>query len=126
MKPHFTDLTKEQQATYGNGCGLYANFLNVPDFVFTASCRHHDFNYARGVGADKWWQNLYRWPFYYLKTQWDFFTHMCSDAKKPWHYVVAVIYFVTVTLVSFPWFDGGRWKTIDELLAEDSRSKRSV
>jgi len=48
MKPHFSDLTPEQRDTFGDGCSW------VPDFMFTADCRHHDFNYGRGGGlADK-------------------------------------------------------------------------
>lgn len=123
MKTTFTDLTVEEQSTFGNGCGLYARFLNVPDFTFTASCRHHDFNYLRGVGATHWWQNIYRYPFFYFKAQWDFFYHMCNDAQKPWHYVMAVLYFVGVTLLSFPFFDGGKWKTKEEIMELDRKNK---
>lgn len=38
MKPTFSDLTIEQQQNFGDGCSW------VPDFIFTADCRHHDFN----------------------------------------------------------------------------------
>lgn len=45
---HFADLTPEQRARICNGCGPKGNFVPVPDFLFTASCDHHDFRYWRG------------------------------------------------------------------------------
>jgi hypothetical protein len=42
MKAYFSDLTKEQQATFGNGCSY------VPDLIFCDICREHDFDYTRG------------------------------------------------------------------------------
>lgn len=125
MRSNFTDLTKEQQETFGNGCGLYARFLNVPDFVFTASCRHHDFNFVRGVGANNWYENVYKWPFYYVKANWDFFTHMIHDSTKWWHYVVSVAYFLGVILFSWPFFDGGPWKSTENILEIDRLEKET-
>ncbi len=123
MKPTYSDLSPEQKATFGNGCGLYARFLNVPDFIFTASCNQHDFNYRRGVGANHWYENLWKFPYYYIKANWDFYTHMLADASKWWHYVVATIYFIVVTFVSFPFFDGGRFKSIEEIMHLDKKEK---
>lgn len=123
MQPTWSDLTLQEQSQFGNGCGLYAHFLQVPDFIFTASCRHHDFNFVRGVGADYWYQNLYRWPFYWCKANWDFFTHMWHDSSKWWHYVVSVIYFIGVMLFSWPFFDGGPWKTKEQILTIDALDK---
>jgi hypothetical protein len=114
MKPHFTDLTPEQQASYGNGCGLDLRLLRVPQFIFSASCRHHDFNYERGgTPLDK------------VKADWDFYTHMIADSHKWWHYVVATTYFVGVLLVPISWFvfTYGRWRTIEEILERDSKKR---
>lgn len=122
-RPSFFDLSDTEQINYGNGCGLYERFLNVPDFAFEASCRHHDFNYSRGVGADKWWQNLYRWPFFYCKANWDFVYYMFKDATAWWHYLVAIVYFMGVMIGSWPWFSGGPWKSVSDLLEEDSQRK---
>lgn len=115
MKQHFQNLTPEQQSVYGNGCGVRG--FNVPDFVFTASCRHHDFNFERGSGT--WWKA----PYYYTKANWDFFALMWSDCYLWYHYIIAVIYFVVVMLVSWPWFTVGRWRTMEEILARDKAEK---
>ncbi|MGI1661381.1 hypothetical protein ACRDNQ_03985 [Palleronia sp. KMU-117] len=117
MKPTWSDLTSEQQREYGNGCGLSARFLNVPDFIFTASCQQHDFNYERGGGLlDK------------IKADWDFFTHMLADSHRWWHYVVSVLYFFGVLLNPIAWlsFTYGRWRTIEEILERDQANKRSA
>jgi hypothetical protein len=122
----FKDLTPQEQAEYGNGCGLSERCLNVPDFIFTASCRHHDFNFERGCGANHWYENLWKAPYYYTKANWDFYYHMLCDSYKWWHYVVATVYFVAVMLFSWPFFDIGRWKTKEEILAADRKSKERI
>lgn len=119
MKPTFSDLTAEQQATYGNGCGLSARFLNVPDFIFTASCRHHDFNYERGGHIG-----------YKIKADWDFFARMLDDALwydeyKCGYVFISCIYFIGVVLnpISYFAFSYGRWRSIEEILKRDEESK---
>ncbi len=111
MKPTFTDLTPEQQATYGDGCSF------VPDFHFTASCRHHDFNYERGGSV------LYK-----FKADWDMCRLMWADSYKWWHYVVTVTYWLGLTLLPIPYFvfTYGKWRTIEEILERDKRRKRVV
>lgn len=44
----FRDLTSEERAQVCDGCGAKANGKLIPDWCFTASCDHHDFNYWRG------------------------------------------------------------------------------
>jgi hypothetical protein len=108
MKPHFSDLTKEQQATFGNGCTL------VPDFIFTADCRHHDFNYSRGG-----------WLRHKLQADWDMCCLMWGDSFLWWHYAITVIYWLGLTLLPFPYFffTWGRWRTVKEIIERDMMSK---
>jgi len=47
-KIRYNELTKEQKEVICNGCGGKGGKLNPPDFMFTASCNHHDFNYWLG------------------------------------------------------------------------------
>lgn len=104
MKPTFSDLTPEQQATFGNGCTF------VPDFIFTANCRHHDFNFGRGGSIlDK------------FQADWDMCRLMWSDSSKWWHYVITIIYYLGLTLLPFSYFffTYGRWRTIEEILEAD-------
>jgi hypothetical protein len=115
MKPSFKDLTPEQQATYGNGCGL--RLLPVPSFNFHASCQHHDFNFERGSGT--WWKA----PYYYTKANVDFLKHMWQDCTRWYHYPIAILYFVTVQLLSWPFFTVGKWRTVEEILERDRKQK---
>jgi len=108
MKPTFSDLTPEQQATFGNGCTW------VPDFIFTASCRHHDFNYSRGgYLKDK------------LKADFDFAYRMYMDSSRSWHYVISVVYFAGVTLnpISYAMFTWGRYRSLTEIIERDKQKK---
>ena len=118
MKPTFTDLTLEQRLSFGNGCGLEARFLRVPQFIFNASCKQHDFNYTRGGGLkDK------------AKADWDFFTAMLGDAtmsSKPIFYsIMSIVYLIGVSLnpVAFVAFQWGSYKTLDEILEYDRLKK---
>lgn len=120
-KVSFKDLTPDEQAEYGNGCGLEAKLLNVPDFIFTASCQQHDFNYERGG-----------WFWDKVKADFDFFYYMWLDAsvsKRPILYrIVSVIYFIGVFCNPISWFafTYGRWRTKEEILLRDkiAKSKR--
>lgn len=57
-----------------NGCGGKGSWVPVPDFMFSASCDHHDFNYwLGGSEADR------------VKADWQFFEAMVQDAgREPW------------------------------------------
>jgi hypothetical protein len=48
----YCDLTDEQKAIICNGCGPKGGWVPVPDFLFHASCDHHDFNYWLGCTED--------------------------------------------------------------------------
>lgn len=108
MKVSWHDLTPSEQATFGNGCSF------VPDFIFTANCRQHDFNYTRGgYLRDK------------IKADWDMCTHMWSDSRFLWHYAVTIIYWLGLTFLPFPYFAFryGRYLTVYEILLLDKAEK---
>lgn len=44
----YSQLTQEQKSKICNGCGIKGGFIKVPNFLFKASCNHHDFRYWRG------------------------------------------------------------------------------
>ena len=48
MTLKYADLTPTEKRFVCNGCGAKGRGAWVPDFMFTASCDHHDFNYWRG------------------------------------------------------------------------------
>ena len=111
-KPTFTDLTPEQQSSFGNGCTC------VPDLIFTESCRHHDFNYARGGSIrDK------------IKADWDFLMYSIGLSSKWYEYLVALVYWAGVSFVppfcfvAFYSFEWGKYRTLEEILLIDKKSK---
>ena len=113
MKPHFSELTLEEQATFGNGCTF------VPDFHYTASCRHHDYQYLRGGGLyDK------------VRADWIMCRLMLNDSYKLWHYIVTVIYWLGLTFLPFSYvffwwtkFWKGNYRTNEEILELDYLDK---
>lgn len=84
-----------------NGCGGKGSYINPPDWLFTASCYHHDFNYWLGGDerdrkkADKqfydamrkdvkrasWWKR----PWYRLMA-WSYYRAVRLFAKSHFHY----------------------------------------
>ncbi len=112
MKPTFLDLTPEERAEFGNGCTL------VPDFIFTASCRQHDFNYSRGG-----------YIFAKIRDDWNLCYRMMNDAiasSRPILYsIVSVVYFIGLTMLPLPYFKftWGRYRTIEEILIKDKIKK---
>ena len=98
---HWSDLTKEEQATYGNGCGTRGIFSYVPELLFEADCRQHDFYYARGGDI-----------FNKMEADVMFYAHMIKSvntAKKKWYrkilmVMVATVYFLAVSVFGvFAW-----------------------
>jgi len=45
----YKDLTPEQKKFICNGCGGKGGWIKPPNFLFRASCNHHDFLYYRGM-----------------------------------------------------------------------------
>ena len=67
----FADLTESQKAFICNGCGPKGGWVPVPDFLFHASCDHHDFNYWLGcTEQDR------------RKADHEFLTEMLKDAGE--------------------------------------------
>lgn len=110
-KVRWSQLTKLEQANFGDGCTF------VPDFCFGNSCRQHDFNYSRGGSLkDK------------IKADFNMAAHMLAYSSVWWHYAVIVTYWVGLTLLPFPYayFEYGPYKTKEEILADDYARKYNV
>ena len=109
MKHSFTELKENEQLVFGDGCSF------VPDFIFTASCRHHDFNYSRGGGLlDK------------LKADYDMCRLMWSDSNWPHHYLITILYYLGLTFLPFPYlhFTWGGYRSIEDILTIDKINKK--
>lgn len=109
MKQTFTTLTQEQQKNFGDGCS------SVPDFMFTADCRHHDFNYSRGgTIKDK------------FKADIDLFRFMLKDSILPWQYGVSLVYFLGLVLLPFSYFHFtyGKYRELEDILTLDKIKKK--
>lgn len=99
VKVRFKDLTEEEIAYLCNGCGGKGGLFNPPDFLFTASCNHHDFNYwLGGTEEDR------------KKADKDFLNAMLVDAKRSdwprsWlHFVLAYLYYLGVRVAGKRFF----------------------
>lgn len=110
-----TENQKESLIANGtlNGCGGKGSFLNPPDWIFTASCYHHDFNYWLGhTEEDR------------KKADWQFYQAMVYDANQhPWYKkylyrVIAWTYYKAVRMFAMPYFNyADSERTEEDLLA---------
>ncbi len=113
MKVTWSDLSLEEQLNFGNGCTW------VPDFIFTASCRQHDFNYTRGG-----------YLFAKMKADYDLCVRMFDDAfASPLWYLymwVGIVYFLGLTFIPFSYmrFNWGPYLTKQQILEHDRMSKQ--
>ncbi len=113
----YRDLTPGQVAALTNGCGPKGGTLKAPDWLFEASCRHHDFNYA--LGGDEFDRE---------RADKQFYQAMRRDARRAflawrwWYYLMAWLYWRAVRRCGADYFAyRGAWElepTIDDLLAE--------
>ena len=114
----FNDLTTEQLDILRsnaelNGCGGKGGWLNPPDWIFTASCDHHDFNYwLGGTELDR------------SKADWQFYQAMLVDVentswwKRPWYKMVAWVYYTAVRKFASSFFSyDDTEKTLEDVLA---------
>lgn len=88
---HYKSLTKRQRKFICNGCGGKGGFVNPPEFLFHASCNHHDFLYWRG-GTEEDRENADN-AFY------DFMKKDIAEAKwykRTYYSVLAFTYFKAV------------------------------
>ncbi len=102
-------LTYDERKIIANGCGGKGGFFNPPEYLFTASCNAHDFNYWLGCSkedrakadaqfldamladaqqAKRWWTRLwlkgaaYRYFWAVRAIGWRFFTF--ADVEQGW------------------------------------------
>ena len=107
----YKDLTDTQKQAICNGCGGKGGFINPPEFLFHASCNHHDFRYWRGCteadrkDAD---DSFYKW----MKVD-------VSESKlylKPYYHFLAWSYYKAVRLFGKKYFNySDKPKTLEDL-----------
>ena len=88
----YGDLTDEERALICNGCGPKGAVLDAPDWLFEASCDHHDFNYWLGHTEDD-----------RRRADWQFYEAMLRDAHRKasfwnewWYRLMAWTYYKAV------------------------------
>jgi len=110
----YKDLTDTQKQATCNGCGGKGGFINPPEFLFHASCNHHDFRYWRGcTEADRKEtdNSFYKW----MKVD-------VSESKwylKPYYHFLAWSYYKAVRLFGKKYFNySDKPKTLKDLEKE--------
>lgn len=111
-RPKFTDLSLEQQKTFGNGVGpdrfptWLRHFLTerVSWFFSDASWQHHDFGYVIGGDAfDRW------------RCDWKFFRAMLKDSVSqaflPW--IIAAPLAIGISILFFIAVLFGGWMSFN-------------
>ena len=109
---HYRDLTQEQKKQICNGCGGKSSFIPVPEFLFHASCDHHDFYYWRGGTEED------------RKKADDAFYHFMgldivnedSRFKRMYYSLWAYTYYKAVRIFGKKYFSYGRQKTMKDLI----------
>ena len=110
----YKDLTSEQKKFICNGCGSKGGIVKVPNFIFKASCNHHDFRYWLGYNEE-----------HRLLADEAFYKKMLEDIKsakwylKPHYHLWAYAYYKSVRLGGKKaFYSSFKFKNIDDLKAE--------
>ena len=113
----YKDLTNAQKKFICNGCGGKGGWIKPPDFIFKASCNHHDFKYWLGCTEED-----------RQKADKDFYEWTREDIKnakwyvKPYYHIWAFAYFAFVRFGGKKYFHyGDKPKTLDDLTLEMMR-----
>ena len=105
LRVRYRHLTDYQREMICNGCGAKGGIVPVPEFLFHASCDHHDFNYW--VGGHR----LQR-----KKADLQFYREMLRDAGDSRYYKFwAKVYYRAVRWFSAPYFHWGRQRDLYDL-----------
>ncbi len=115
MRVRYNDLTDLQKLTICNGCGPKGGVIKVPDFLFKASCNHHDFNYWLGCNRKQ-----------RKKADLQFYREMIKDANssdRPEHYKRwAQTYYRSVRFFGWMFFHRSKnqrtWEDVDRMMEE--------
>jgi len=118
-KVRFRNLSDEQKALLCNGCGGKGGWFNPPDFMFEASCNHHEFNYWLGYReSDR------------KRADVQFYEAMKRDVRllkwwrRPAAYVVAYTYYRAVRWFAKSHFHyGSHERTMTDMLAATKAAK---
>ena len=118
MMLHYNQLNVHQKAFICNGCGGKGGLINPPEFLFHASCNHHDFLYWRGCIEED--RKLADDKFYELMKL------DIESAKwylKPHYHIWAWTYYKSVRLIGKKFFYyGEKPKNMADLISEMQRS----
>ncbi len=119
----YSDLDIEQKMFITNGCGGKGGYINPPNFIFKASCNHHDFKFWVGHT----WKHL-------LKANSEFYRWMRRDIKdadirwykRAYYHTWAFSYYTAVNIGGAKYFYfSDAPKTLEDLQKEMSDAKET-
>ena len=91
----YSILTPEQKEKICNGCGAKGGWVKPPNFIFNASCDHHDFLYWLGnTEADR----KYADKAFYKKMKEDINDRSYNWSKRLWYRMWSWSYYRAVRL----------------------------
>lgn len=110
----YKELNSHQKKFVANGCGGKGGLINPPEFLFHASCNHHDFLYWRGCTEED-----------RKKADDEFYELMKNDISrtnwylKPHYHIWAYTYYKSVRLIGKKFFYyAEKQKTMKDLILE--------
>jgi len=108
----YRDLTPARKKQICNGCGGKSGVIPVPEFLFHASCNHHDFYYwIGGTEEDRKKADL---AFYkYMKLD---IVNEDSRFKRMYYSAWAYTYYKAVRVFGRKYFSYGKQKTMKDLI----------
>lgn len=99
----YCELSDNQKKLICNGCGAKGGIVNPPDFIFKASCNHHDFLYWVGNTEE---ERKYADKAFYKYMKIDI-SEKKGVIKKAYYHIWAYAYYRAVRLFGKKYFNYG-------------------
>lgn len=130
-------LTHEQKKHICNGCGAKGGWIKPPNFIFLASCNHHDFKFWLGCTIEAFYKankdfyemmkiDIANIKFYTDDMKWyeKAISISKASAKKSYYHIWAFAYYQAVNIGGKEYFYFAEvMKTKEDLLKEMEKYK---
>ena len=130
----YKDLTPTQKKFVANGCGGKGGWIQPPNFIFLASCNHHDFKFWLGYLLEHFYKankDFYIWMkkdianiSFSTKEKWyqRYVENVKISALKSHYHIWAFSYYQAVNIRGKKYFSfSDRPKTLEDLQMEMMR-----
>jgi hypothetical protein len=115
MKIHYSQLTDQEKASIGDGCGIGPRWMNklVPELLFHDICNQHDFYSKRGGDVSDYLESQVMFCAHMLKRVND--VYPVGNTRRYFFLPVIFTYFITVLFLNVFFWKWGKYRSLEDI-----------